>query len=850
MLASGTRLGPFEIVGLIGTGGMGEVYRAQDTRLNRPVAIKVLRPEVAADADRLQRFEQEARAASALNHPNVLTIYDVGRDGSTAYFAMEWVEGQTLRALMTPGRLPMRRLVEIAPQIADGLAKAHAAGIVHRDLKPENVMVTPDGLVKIVDFGLAKLGAGSGDNVETVPAGTAAGVVMGTVGYMSPEQASGLPVDYRSDQFALGLMLYEMTTGKHPFRRESAVQTMVATIEADPVPVHALNPDAPAHLVFVIDRCLRKAPNERYDSTRDLARDLEQVRQSSSARSGVAAAPVQRNRRWAAIAAIAGVAAVLAVGAAFWLSGGRTPATAASPLVAVRAFKNLSANGGQDHFAVGMTEEVRGQLSKISALRLLSGAAAAKFGDNDLSKMVDELDVTDVVYGSVRLDQNRVRVSVELVDARTGQMRWSDQYEREIADVFAVQSEIALRVARTLRANFSAEEQRRVEKPPTSNMEAYDLYLKSQRMVPLTDYAKNAAAMEMLNQALALDPRFAMAKARLAYRTFYLHHRGDVAAVDRAIVLAREAEALDPTLAYPHFVLGSASSVRGLDAQARAAHLRALELDPSHTSAMANLSFHEYRFGRLEDSLMWARRMFALSDRTGNSYYHVAAPMLALRDDGLSWRWVNDAARRAPPHSRVELVTAYLEFVGGDGAAALARLRRASERWPGNEEMLGASAELAHLIEAPDADRLSAAVAALAPDMTSMMIGSGARVRQAYLLKRRGDARWMQEVDAVLKRGAAQLAAGSESTELHLDLAAVHAIKGAHGESLDALGRALKHGYREYAFLVADPIFAPLRSDTRFVAVIDEMKADVARQRQRALARGLLDLESLAPGIK
>ena len=851
--APGSRLGPFEILSFVASGGMGEVYRARDTRLDRTVALKVLRPEVADNADRLLRFEQEARAASALNHPNILTVYDIGRDQGTAYLAMEWVDGGTLRHLLARGRLPLRRLLEIAHQLADGLAKAHTAGIVHRDLKPENVMVTTDGLVKLVDFGLAKLGGGQASELETGQAGTAAGVVMGTVGYMSPEQASGAIADYRSDQFALGLIAYEMASGTHPFRRDSAVQTMVATIEKEAAPIRELNPDVPEHLGLVIDRCLRKNPSDRYDSTRDLARDLEQIRHPSSARAQAPSAgadpPSHRRLRWTLVIPALAVLAVVAVAAAWWGRRSSAPASLESPLVAVRSFQNLSADGTQDHFAAGMTEEIRGQLSKIAALRLLSGAASARYG-SDTARMASELGVTNIVDGTVRRDQNRVRVSVEVVDARTGHLRWSDQYEREMADVFAVQSEIALRVARALQANLSADEQARVEKRPTTNLEAYELYLKSQQLVPLTDNDKNEAGMALLNRALALDPRFAVAKSRLAYRIYFLHHRGDTASLDRSIVLAREAADLDPNLPHPHSVLGSAYMAKGLDAPARLAFMRALELDPSNTSAMSNLSFHEYLCGRLDDSLAWARRMFPLSDRAGNAYYHVAVPLIPLRDDALSWRLVTDAQRRAPPMARVEIMLAYLEFLRGEGPAALVRLGQAVERWPSNQEAPSARAELAYLTGAADADALTAGIAGPTPDLVGMLLGLANRVRHAHFLKRRGAARWVQEADEVLRRYRAEQAAGNEGALAHLNVAAALMLKGERAAALESLARASKAGYREYDFLVPDPIFAPLRSEPRFVAIVDEMKADVVRQRQRAATRGLLDLESLVPGIK
>jgi predicted ATPase len=281
VLSPGTRLGPYEIIAPIGAGGMGEVYRAQDSRLDRTVAIKILSSTFSADSDRLRRFEQEARSASALNHPNIITIYELGRDGSTHYIAMELVEGKTVRELLTSGLLPMQKAIEIAAQAAEGLTKAHEAGIAHRDLKPDNLMVSNDGFVKILDFGLAKLALPSGELNEASPTvawQTRPGVVMGTMQYMSPEQVSGGRLDFRSDQFSFGLVLYEMVTGKLAFRRNTTAETLVAILREPADPVGMQNSDAPAPLCWVIERCLAKDPEKRYTSTRELARELAAIR--------------------------------------------------------------------------------------------------------------------------------------------------------------------------------------------------------------------------------------------------------------------------------------------------------------------------------------------------------------------------------------------------------------------------------------------------------------------------------------------------------------------------------------------------------------------------------------------
>ncbi|MFY9551828.1 MAG: protein kinase [Thermoanaerobaculia bacterium] len=325
-LAAGTRLGPFEILSPLGAGGMGEVYRARDTRLGREVAIKVLSAEFSADPERRKRFEQEARSASALNHPNIVTIHEIGSTDTTIYIAMELVDGKTLREMLHDGAVPTRRLLDLAYQISDGLAKAHSAGIVHRDLKPENVMVSRDGAVKILDFGLAKLLKEQPDQVSNAPTAqaTQAGTVLGTVGYMSPEQASGKPLDFRSDQFSLGSILYEMATGKRAFHRGTTAETLTAIIREEAEPVGQINGHVPGPFRWIIERCLQKDPEERYASTRDLARDVRSVREhlseasvTSEVSGKTAASAARRKSRW--LPALFGVAALLAAfGAGVW----------------------------------------------------------------------------------------------------------------------------------------------------------------------------------------------------------------------------------------------------------------------------------------------------------------------------------------------------------------------------------------------------------------------------------------------------------------------------------------------------------------------------------------------------
>jgi eukaryotic-like serine/threonine-protein kinase len=384
-VSAGTKLGPYEILAPIGAGGMGEVYRAKDPRLGREVAIKVLPASFSQDADRLKRFEQEARSASALNHPNIVTIHEIGSFEGASYIAMELVDGLSLREMLASGPLPTKKLLDVAVQVAEALAKAHGAGIVHRDLKPENVVVSKDGFAKLLDFGLAKTfvaPTGEASGAPTIaPQETQPGTVMGTVGYMSPEQASGRPVDFRSDQFAFGSILYEMATGHRAFQKKTGAETLAAIIRDEPEPVAQANPRTPAPLRWIVERCLAKEPDERYASTRDLARDLKSVREhlgevTTSASGGTAVVEPARRKSLALPLAIIGILLAAAAG----LLLGRRTAAVAQPRFQRLTFQRgnvLDARFGPDGQTVYYCAAWEGVTPRVFSLRPGSPESAA-----------------------------------------------------------------------------------------------------------------------------------------------------------------------------------------------------------------------------------------------------------------------------------------------------------------------------------------------------------------------------------------------------------------------------------------------------------------------------------------
>jgi serine/threonine protein kinase/tetratricopeptide (TPR) repeat protein len=474
-LGSGSRLGPYEILTLIGSGGMGEVYRARDPRLGRDVAIKVLPAEFSADADRSRRFEQEARAAAALNHPNILAVHDIGTCDGSPYIVSELLDGDTLRERLAGGTLTVRRAVEIASQLVRGLAAAHERGIVHRDLKPDNVFLTRDGRVKILDFGIAKTAPVTADVTRALQ--TLEGTVLGTVGYMAPEQLRGEPTDARADIFAVGIILHEMIAGQRPFHRGSAADTMSAVLREEP-PDLAGQPGTPATLARIVRRCLEKDPIDRFQTARDLGFALETI-------ADVASPPPKPEVE--------------------------------DRSVAVLPFANMSADPDSEYFSDGLADELINALTHLPGLRVASRTSAFRFRgrDVDIKEIGRALRVATVLEGSVRRTGQRLRVTAQLINVADGYHRWSERYDREMADVFEIQDNIVASIIKAL-APALLGEAKAVVKRPTDNLEAYEWYLKGRQYWHQRSPNLMPIAIRSFEQAIAIDPDYALAYAGLA----------------------------------------------------------------------------------------------------------------------------------------------------------------------------------------------------------------------------------------------------------------------------------------------------------------------------------------------
>ncbi len=538
-LRPGFRLGLYEILAPLGAGGMGEVYRARDTKLDRDVAIKVLPSRLSDDSQALARFEREAKAVAALSHPNILAIHDFGTHEGVAYAVMELLEGETLRGRLDRGAILQKQAVDYALQVARGLSAAHEKGVVHRDLKPENLFVTRDGHLKILDFGLAKrveaVAPGQETSGPTVSGQTTPGTVMGTLGYMSPEQVRGDPVDHRSDIFALGTILYEMLSGKKPFGRPTASETIAAILMQEPPELSESGRNIPVALDHVVRHCLEKDRDNRFQSARDVAYALSEASGPTMTSGAQLAAPPSGKKGLlvaAAVAAIVTVVAVLLVGRSH---KGGTAAGKVQRMV-VLPFENLG-SPEDDYFADGIADAVRGKLTSVPGIEVIARGSSITYKKTTKTpkQIGDELDASYLLTATVRWQKSggssRVQVSPELVEVKESgapSSKWQQPFDASLTDVFQVQSEIATRVAQALGIALGAGEGKRLTEKPTQNLAAYDAFLRGEEA--WNGWASGVPnwrkALGHYEQAVAVDPGFAEAWSRLSQASSLMYGRG------------------------------------------------------------------------------------------------------------------------------------------------------------------------------------------------------------------------------------------------------------------------------------------------------------------------------------
>jgi serine/threonine-protein kinase len=649
MLEAGRQIGRYRILSAIGEGGMGVVYLAADTVLPRNVALKVLPEDIASNKERLGRFEREAHAVSVLNHPNILTIYEFGTEADVHYIATEFVDGITLRDELRSGQMPLADILAVAEQTALALAAAHSAGIVHRDIKPENIMIRGDRIVKVLDFGLAKLaeppshpsGAEDPTKLRTDP-----GVVLGTVTYMSPEQAKGKPVDERTDIWSLGAVIYEMVRGTPAFDGESANEVIASILTSEPEPLASV----PRDLERIIKRSLRKNPDERYQSVKDLLIDIRELRQEFVSETmrppagGVAnehrtGTPDQRSTVAVGAAATAGdihatssaeyvatgimrhklgfgialaLVVFLAAGLGYRYYQGRSLPAGQLTSVAVLPFENGRGDASLDYLSDGISESLIDRLSQLPQIKVIARNSSFKFrgADIDLKSAAASMGVQALVTGKVTRVGDGLTIRVEMIDPADNRQLWSEQYNRKSADMLALQQDIALAASEKLRIKLSGAQEQSLADAGTSTPAAYELLLRGRYLGNTPGPGNRQKAVELLNQAIAIDPNYALAYAELtrSYSLLINNSIGDPKVLQpKAELAARKAVELDPNLAEAHLAMARIYTDLWNWAASEKEYKRAIELKSNLGSAHGSYSAYLSSVGRYDEAIAEAK---------------------------------------------------------------------------------------------------------------------------------------------------------------------------------------------------------------------------------------------------
>jgi serine/threonine-protein kinase len=781
-LTPGTRLGSYEILSPLGAGGMGEVYRARDHRLDRDVAIKVLPAEFAGDAEALRRFEREAKAVAALSHPNILAIHDFGKNDAMCFTVMELLEGETLRERLKRAALPWRKAAEIAASIADALTCAHTKGIVHRDLKPENIFLTADGIVKVLDFGIAQVArrgprpepAVSGD-AETQVVHTAPGIVVGTIGYMSPEQLRGEMVDGRSDIFSLGCLLYEMVSGQKAFARKTAAESITAVLKENPPQLVGSGKQVPPDVDRIITHCLEKRPEERFQSVRDLAFALRTISSTTGVFQPVREVP----RPWFRTALwIAGALTVLLCGLLGWLWTMRSSSLRS---VAVLPFVNVGGDPTTDYLSDGITESIINNLSQLPNIAVMSRNAVFRYKRPDVDPQTagKQLHVQAVLTGRVRHRGEDLFVSAELVETRTNRQVWGDQYSRKLTDVMAIQEQISRQISERLSIRLSGEDRKKLSKRPTENSEAYGLYLKGRYEWNKQTLDGMQTGIDFFQEAITKDPHYALAYAGLSDAYALLADYSVLPAKEvmpRAKTAALKALELDDTIAEAHASLGWAKLTLDWDwPGAEKEFQRAVELNPNYATAHQWYAEYMATLGRADEARTSMKRAQELDPASLPINVTLAETFYYARQNDRAIEQGRRAVLMDPQFIGAHVILGRALEQKGSHAEALAELKRALQLSEGDSNELAA-------------------------------------LGQAYA--KAGD---RAEAQKILR----QLTERSTNTYVQpMWIAAIWAALGDQDEAINSLRQAVGDRSVWLVYVKADPAFDSLRSDPRFMELI------------------------------
>jgi serine/threonine protein kinase/Tfp pilus assembly protein PilF len=823
--------GRYEVIEALGVGGMGEVYRVEDKKVGQDVALKLIKPEIAANKKTIDRFRNELKTARMISHRNVCRVFDLGEEKGTYFITMEHVAGEDLKSFMRRSKqLALGTAISITKQVCEGLAEAHRLEVVHRDLKPGNIMIDKEGNARIMDFGIARSLEAKGMSGE--------GAIVGTPEYMSPEQVEGKEVDQRSDIYSLGILLYEMVIGRVPFEGDTALSIAMKHKGEAPKSPRSINPNVPDDLNRLILKCLEKDKNARYQTAAEVETELEKIEKSLPTKERVIPGrkpltsreiTVKFSLKKLMIPALALIAVVVAA-IAFLIIMPKKEKQPVDPnrlSIAVLPFENASGSEEDETFSDGITEDITTQLSKIGELEVKSQTSMKKYKNSPkgIKEIGLELGVASILEGSVRRADNQVRITTRLVDSIKDRQIWAESYDKELKEIFSIQSDIALQIATALRAKLTPAEKGRIEKKPTENPKAYEFYLKGREYYYRGRKEDNEQAIELFNKALELDPNYALAYAGMADAYFQRWQMFGFPKtwLDNAIETSQKAIALDPNLAEAYKALALGYYGKGWIRKSIELSQKAVDLNPNSYTALYFLGRMYEDIGEYDKALPLLRKAMAVSPAMSGPYSVFGDCYVGLDDYQQGEEWLKKALEIQPdshnPHDalfHLYLAAGRLEeaIMEGQKILSLYPDRQSNFLYPGRAERFAG-----HLDKAQS--YLEKAGSGAAVDLGYVYWKTGKRDQAQKLL---------QSVLVTLKNEADS---GNESWKVRRNIAGINAILGNKEEALQWLQKAIDAGFLSCRYIARDPTFESLRDDERFKQIMDKTKAKVGEMRKR-----------------
>jgi serine/threonine protein kinase/Tfp pilus assembly protein PilF len=822
----------YQVIEELGRGGMGKVYKVFDTKIKEKVALKLIRPEISSDSETIERFSNELRLARKIAQRNVCRMFDLGEAEGAHFITMEYVQGEDLKSMirMAAG-LSIGAVLSIGKQICDGLAEAHALGVVHRDLKPQNIMIDKGGNAKIMDFGIARSLRERGI--------TGPSVLIGTPEYMSPEQAEAKEVDYRSDIYSLGIILYEMATGRVPFEGDAALAIAMKHKGELPKNPKEFNPHVPDDLAGVILKCLEKDRSLRYQTASDVRAELERIEKGLPTTERVA--PERKPftsrqitvsfRLKKVIVPAAAFVALVIIGIALIKVLPKEAAPPAAPSkrsIAVLPFENIGDPSEDEAFTSGITEDITTQLSKISELDVRSQESAMRYKKSDLGmeEIGRELNAAHVLVGSVRRADGTVRITTRLIDTAKDKIVWADTFNRDSKEIFAIQSDIAQRIAAALKARLTPAEKERVEKKPTKDIRAYEYYVKGREYYNRYKKQDNEQAIELFKKAIEIDPEYALAQAGLADAYYQRIVRFEFPAgewLDPAVEQAQKAISLDPDLAESYKALGNLYGfIKGWWRKAVEVGQKAVEANPN--SAIACIALGEYYLnsGEFDKAFPFTKKAVALSPASAFAYADLGYICYRLDDPVRAEALLKKSLELQPDldWANMAIIEFYLGF--GEDRKAIEQSRTLLASLPDHPWALK-SAALAELYSGhyEKAQEYYQKIA-IRPVELGYIYWKAGRKDEARKLFQENSGRLQKKVED-----------GDETSEIRLTLAAICAVQGETEEALNWMKKAVELGERDYRSISRYPLFENIRDDERFKRIVDDLKNKVAEMRRR-----------------